>query len=435
MDRRFYRPFKGFHHLLSLLLFVLAFSSVGLAQGDTTQSEGSGLDGKALFQSNCASCHSPGEKVVIGPGLKDVQSRWEGKEELLYEWIKNPAEVKAMGDPYVNDLLSEWESKAGLMQAQPVNDKEIDAILAYVEQYEPPQPKGGEVAQAEGSGKTGKGKETDVLTWLIILAVVFLIVIFSLGGVRSSLLNAVRDKEGREPVPDLTFKQKAINWMSRHKVVTSLIIIFLIAGGLKDAWDGLMGVGVYQGYHPEQPIKFSHKVHAGENQISCVYCHSGAEKGKYSLIPSANVCMNCHSYIEEGTNTGKEEIAKIYKAVDYDPSSKTYGDDTKPIKWVKVHELPDFAYFNHSQHVEVAGLECQECHGEVEKMGTVEQHAELTMGWCLDCHNTKRVDMKKNDYYKEIHDRMTNKMLRKFLVDDKITVRELGGWECAKCHY
>ena len=194
----------------------------------------------------------------------------------------------------------------------------------------------------------------------------------------------------------------------------------------------MLGVGVYTNYMPEQPIAFSHKVHAGENGVDCNYCHSSARKSKHSGIPSANVCMNCHTYINEGKITGTTEISKIYDAVGFDPDSKTYieGYEQKPIKWVRIHNLPDLSYFNHSQHVVAGKVECQTCHGPVEEMEVLYQHASLTMGWCIDCHRETEVAMEGNEYYTELHDQLKEKYK-----GEKITVDKIGGIECGKCHY
>lgn len=156
-------------------------------------------------------------------------------------------------------------------------------------------------------------------------------------------------------------------------------------------------VGVNQGYEPDQPIAYSHKIHAGDNKVPCLYCHFGAEKGRNAGIPPANVCMNCHSKIKADS----PEIAKI----------KTAIEQNKPIQWIKVHRLPDFAYFNHSQHVVAGGVTCQTCHGPVETMTRMRQDQTLTMGWCISCHRERGITQAPNH---------------------KDTV---GGEDCAKCHY
>jgi cytochrome c551/c552 len=435
------------HPLLTFFLFLLiplfgpaqdGASQDTTGKADTAASGGaasSGLNGKALFENNCATCHHP-IKELQAPPLKGAAQKWKdaGQRDLLYKWVRNPNEVAEMGNDYVDQLIEKWKPKYGMMNARNVSNEEIDAILAYADNYQPPK------KTAEGGGAGGEGgkkapKESDLLFWFIVLGSIFLIVILSLNGVRRSLLDQVREKEDRPEPVRKPIRTRVYDWMVRHKVLTSLIVIFLILGGLKDGWDTLMGIGVYKGYQPEQPIKFSHKLHAGEHKIDCQYCHSSVKESKYPTIPSAMVCMNCHKAIQEGPKHGKKEIAKIYDAVGWDPDKRQYTGETEPIKWVKVHELPDLAYFNHSQHTNVAGLECKECHGEVRKMEVIQQKEKLTMGWCLDCHNTQEVNMQKNGYYKEMLDRMPDSLHKKYLHDEKITVRELGGWECAKCHY
>jgi hypothetical protein len=136
-------------------------------------------------------------------------------------------------------------------------------------------------------------------------------------------------------------------------------------------------VGTQQGYEPEQPIAFSHALHAGDYQISCLYCHGGAERSRHAGVPAASVCMNCHSKVLPDS----PEIKKIATAI----------ETNTPIEWVKVHRLPDFAWFDHSRHVN-AGVQCQSCHGAVEQMVRVKQEQTMTMGWCLSCHRATAND-------------------------------------------
>jgi hypothetical protein len=285
----------------------------------------------------------------------------------------------------------------------------------------------------------------------VVIALLLLVVALSLTGVKKSLANAVREAEGKEPLPDQTFGQSLRSWAWNNKAFASIIGLFIVVFLVLKLWDAAWVVGVYGGdevphYKPEQPILFNHTLHAGKADkgnlaIDCQYCHSGAEKSKHAGIPSTNVCMNCHKAVDTGRNTGTTEIAKIYAAVGWDPANQSYTGNEQPVKWVKVHNLPDHAYFNHSQHVAVGKLECQECHGPIdEQMDVAEQWAPLTMGWCIDCHNTKDVKMAGNGYYDEIMARMKetdmgHAELKKYLEDEKISVKELGGWECAKCHY
>ncbi|RMG75013.1 MAG: cytochrome C, partial [Bacteroidetes bacterium] len=168
-------------------------------------------------------------------------------------------------------------------------------------------------------------------------------------------------------------------------------------------------------YMPEQPIKFSHKTHAGTYQINCQYCHSGASKSKSAWIPSVNVCMNCHKAIQQGAQYGTEEIAKIYEAAGYDPNEAAYTKEPQPIEWVRIHNLPDHAYFNHAQHVTVGNIECQTCHGPVEEMEVVYQYSNLGMGWCISCHRQEKV--------------------KSLGETTPYTVEDMGGLNCARCHY
>jgi cytochrome c551/c552 len=386
-------------------------------------------NGEQLFKGNCASCHKPDERLT-GPALKGAQARWAGKDALLKEWVKNPAKVIASGDPYVKKLVADYAS-AGIMPAQAVNDADIDAIFKYVEAYTPPVKK---VTTPEPGA--GAGAEQDDTKWYLVIGALLLIVVFSLAGVRRSLYNSLAEKKGLPTTEGLTYWESLKLWIGRNRLLTAFVIILLVVMGLKDTWDALAGIGVYQGYKPEQPINFSHKIHAGQNKINCVYCHSSVEKSRHAGIPSTNICMNCHSAVSKGSVTGTTEIAKIYEAVGWDAEKKEYTGKEKPVKWIKIHNLPDHAYFNHSQHVVVGKVECQECHGKIEEMDVVEQHAPLTMGWCINCHGEKEVQMAGNGYYDEIHARLSKAELKKYLNDDqKITVKELGGWECAKCHY
>lgn len=162
--------------------------------------------------------------------------------------------------------------------------------------------------------------------------------------------------------------------------------------------------GNQQGYEPAQPISFSHRLHAGELQVACLYCHSAAESSRHAGIPAADVCMNCHRAVtapfgavraeeEQAKKEGRKprpvvspELRKLYDALalddrlERDPSRRP-----APIAWTKVHNVPDYVYFDHRAHVQ-AGVGCQQCHGPVETMERVRQHADLSMGWCVNCH-------------------------------------------------
>lgn len=393
----------------------------------------SAQDGEALFKGNCSSCHKIDENMT-GPALQGATKNWKGKEDLLYQWVQNPNAALESGDAYVKKLVDEWLPKGGMMTAQAVSKEEIDAIFDYVDNWTPPVVAGPtEVAQAE---PVEKGLST---TWMLIIAFVLLILVFSLLGVRTSLAK-LTNAEDLDGDGDISMSEIAKSWLGKNKVFVSVLGILVVVYLVTIGYGALMEVGVYTGYSPEQPIKFNHTLHAGDNEIACVYCHSSALKSKHAGIPSTNVCMNCHKGITKGrTDEGTAEIQKIYDAIGWDKDAMAYTGEEKPLKWVKVHNLPDHVYFNHSQHYVVGEIECQECHGEVQEELTVGKQVEpLTMGWCIDCHNKTQVVMDGNGYYDEIHERLVESgkdELKKYLEDGSITARELGGWECAKCHY
>lgn len=413
---------KGFKPTIFVSLLMLFLPMAAIAQ----------LDGEKLFKTNCSACHVITEKKLIGPGLAGVESRWEDKD-LLYKWIKNSSEVLAGGDAYANTLFESYNKSP--MPAQALSDEQITAILDYIKAppvAATPTPSG------EGGTAAVSDQQPSIPYWVVLLGVTILlfILVSMLRNLKYALIKIKADKEG-VPAPEQPSMLAATSgWINRNKTFFAIILIVVTVGFAKAGWDWLLNVGIYQGYKPEQPIKFSHKTHAGVQKIDCNYCHSSARNSKTSGIPSANVCMNCHKFISEGPTYGTTEIAKIYAAIGWDPNTQAYSaEPAGPIKWTKVHNLPDHAYFNHSQHVTVGKVTCQTCHGPVEEMDVVEQFSPLTMGWCVNCHRDTKVDMEGNEYYDEIHARMPEHMKEEFLQDGKITVSELGGIECAKCHY
>jgi len=398
-------------------------------------------DGAKIFKANCASCHRPTDQALVGPGLAGTRERWAGKEDLLILWIQNPVKAKESGDSYINALWDEWVPRAGVMPAQAVSREEALAVLDYIDNYAAEQAAAAPVVIATDSAQapTQAGDDNSTV-WMIIVLIVLGVVAVSLSSVKNSLKTALDTKEGKEVIEidnedDKSFAEKLGSAVNENKVLVSLLVVVIIVSVLVGGWNRLSDVGVFTGYEPEQPIAFSHSIHAGQNGISCIYCHGGAEKSKHAGIPSVGTCMNCHNAVEEGKITGKAEIAKIYDAVGWDPASRTYTGEEKPVVWVKVHNLPDHVYFNHQQHVVVGEIDCTTCHGEVKEMGVAKQVSPLTMGWCIDCHNQTEVKMEGNAYYDEIHNRMSTEVLKRILEDEKVTVKDLGGWECAKCHY
>lgn len=430
------------------ILLQFGFSSKAIAQS-----------GEDLFKANCASCHKPDQNYT-GPAPKGARDRWKkafgGDTAMIYNWVQNPGKVFGEGNSYVVDVVNQYKS-AGLMTAQPLTNDQIYLVLEYVDNYTPPAATAA-VASDEGETKEEGGS----WMWWLVVGVVFVIIATAVGTVRKQLVNANREKEGLAPLEEKTYFQTWGDWAWRNKVLVGFIAFFFLMGALVDGTYMLMDVGVYENYKPEQPIKFSHKIHAGDNKINCVYCHNSAEKSKHAGIPTTNVCMNCHKAITKGTKTDTTEISKIYRAIGFDPKTNGYTNKPgTPLTWTKVHNLPDHVYFNHSQHVVVGGLECRQCHGNMEKedVARIMPHdtlnkinkeiygaefhvnrATLTMGWCIECHDqvvTKSLNDDKNGYYVELKKRLkSNKpLLKQHLEDDKITVKELGGWECAKCHY
>lgn len=418
--------------LLQSLAFFLVFlvsSSVYSQDVDMARQK----EGKKLFKSLCSSCHKLNKKLV-GPALGGVEERREN--DWLKAWIRDNAALRASGDKDAIAIYEEY--KQSNMTAFPtLTDKNIDDILYYTTVGEV-KPKG---EKSDGGVSVAPVKDA-APKWLIYILAAAIVVAFLIIG---SLLKTISELKGAPKTPGL-LGQAAELWKG-IKQNTFLHVLFAIFGALVAAYflfGTLFKVGVDEGYQPIQPIAFSHKIHAGDNKIDCQYCHSAAKHSKHSGIPSANVCMNCHKNISEvaddtrvvmedrvlGKKELDKEIAKIYEAVGWDADNLEYTGKTKPIKWVRVHNLPDFAYFNHSQHVTVAGVKCQKCHGPVETMEEVYQFSPLTMGWCIDCHKETKVDLKGNEYYAKIH----KELAAKYGVE-QVTIAQLGGKECGKCHY
>lgn len=394
-----------------MLSFLLATFLALPVFGDDIQK------GEKLFKQNCTACHMMSEAKLVGPGLKGVTDKYQ--KEWLIKWIRNSQELIASGDEKAIKIFEEYDKS--VMTAFDFSDEEFSDLLAYLEN--PPEPE--VVASASEALETNQGMSSS--TKLMIFALILVILVFLLVSLKNSLKGALGQEV--ETVPETLMGQYSL-FISKNINVIFVFSVFVIII-LKFTYDGLMGVGVTTNYAPAQPIAFSHKLHAGVNGVDCNYCHSSARHSKHSGIPSADLCMNCHTYISEGPS-GKDEIQKIYDAIGFDPNTRTYieGYEQKPIEWVRIHNLPDHAYFNHSQHVVAGKLECQDCHGPVEEMDVLYQYSELTMGWCIDCHRETEVQMEGNNYYTHLHEQLKEKYK-----GEKITVDKMGGLECAKCHY
>lgn len=382
--------------------------------------------GQKLFKGNCASCHAL-DKRLTGPALAGVADRVpKPSEEWLIKWIKNSGDLIKAGDAYAVKVFEEYNRVP--MPAQSVSDQDVKDILAYI--ANPPAKKDDKTAPAAGAVAPVKEDGNTMMYVMFALALLFIVLGYLLSGIRNSLEKLIREKNNLPEPPVYTRKEKAYLWSKENKKLIAIITLIVVGYFSQAAWYSMKDIGVFTNYQPEQPINFSHKIHAGQNGINCQYCHSSVEKGKSAGVPSANVCMNCHKYVSEGPVTGKTEIAKIYAAMDYDAEKQTYGNNPKPIKWIRIHNLPDHVYFNHSQHVKVGKQECQTCHGPIQEMDTVKQFSPLTMGWCIDCHRKTEVKMEGNPYYTDLHAKLKEKFK-----GQPITVDKMGGIECGKCHY
>lgn len=381
---------------------ILAYTDGNQAVGaDGKPIDEAYLNGKKIFQINCAACHKL-EKKLIGPPLGNISDKRQ--MPWLKSFIRDSQAMIKAGDKEAVAIYEEYQ-KVMMMPFPHLTDKEIEDVIHYTT-----------LGDNEESIQISAALDNEELVlykkWIIrfiigLISLIILIVIVS----------------------------------TKNTILRLLAIVFFMIGLTYAAFNWLFQIGVDDGYQPIQPIMFSHKIHSGDNKINCQYCHSSAKHSKVSEIPSLNTCMNCHKSISEYKGILYDgydkafydgEIQKLYDAVGWDKTNSKYKENfvQKPVKWIRVHNLPDFAYFNHAQHVTSGKVDCKTCHGLVEEMHEVSQFAPLTMGWCVDCHRTTEVPMKSNKYYEEIH-----KALAKKLGKEKITVADMGGLECGKCHY
>ncbi len=410
-----------------LLLFSLSFSAIAQDAIDVARQK----EGRKLYNNLCASCHKLDRKL-IGPALAGVTERREN--DWLKAWIKNNAALRASGDRDAIAIFNEYNGS--VMSAFPqLSDTQIDDILYYTEVGDPkPVLAPGAVASTGG--------QNEAPGWLIYILAAIIVSAFL---IIAALLKTISELKGAPKTPGPLGSLKEV-WagIQQNTFLHVVGVIFLLLTSAYLGFGTLFSVGVDQGYQPVQPIAFSHKIHAGENKVDCQYCHSSAKHSKHSGIPSVNVCMNCHKNIAEvaeGTeveyngvilrkNELDKEIQKIYDAAGWDAENLEYTGETKPIKWIRIHNLPDHVNFVHAQHVTVAGVDCKQCHGPVEEMDEMYQYSPLTMGWCIDCHRETNVDLKGNPYYEKIHKQLAEKYGTK-----EVTIAQLGGLECGKCHH
>lgn len=464
-----------------LFLFCLLMGTFSLSGQDLAA-------GKSLFRANCASCHAGDMKTKLtGPALGGAAERWAdyGGEEALYSWIRNSQAMVDAGDnEYVNQLWGEWGPTV-MTSFLNLTDDDIANTLAYIDQVYVggPWPPRDDVVINGGGGGAAKSDNT----WLFVgLAAVLGLLAMILARVVYNLNYMVKVKETGEVMQRRTFAEV----LTSRSVITFVIFALVVLGGYTTV-NNAIELGRQQGYEPSQPIQFSHVTHAGIQQIECQYCHDGARRSKHSVIPAANTCMNCHKAIKKGSQYGTAELTKIYASIGYDPNTDKYvegyedmdqedqlaiyrkwiesenaadvsideledmideqlgnivtsltspaaSDDIAddniagPIPWVRIHNLPDHAYFNHAQHVSVGKVECQTCHGPVEEMEKVYQYSPLSMGWCINCHRQTEVQFAGNEYYQayeNYHEEIQSG------ARNKVTVEDIGGLECQKCHY
>ncbi|MDF2433833.1 MAG: hypothetical protein JWP44_3464 [Mucilaginibacter sp.] len=410
------------------VLLIAGFAFLGFsayAQGDAAK-------GEALFKSKCTTCHKIDSKLIgpaLGPTITD-----ETDDKWLTKWIQNNQALIAAKDQKAVTIYNQY-NQAGMQVFGELSDGDVANILAYVRTSWKTMQAAPKATAATGGTAAETGPSDLMIFALLGVIVLAFIIILVLNRVIATLERLLLkgkglliEEEGALEVPAVEVDRLAtLKKLAKNK---KLVFFVLLCGTLalgSWTWVTMWTTNVHQGYQPVQPIKFPHDLHAGAMKIDCQYCHSGAYKSKNASIPSLNVCMNCHKVVK----TESPEIHKIYDALGYDPQTQKY-DSTKsrPMQWIRIHTLPDFAYFNHSQHVKVAGLRCQTCHGPIETMKEVYQYSPLTMKWCIQCHKRTNVNMKGNAYYEKmqaVHDLIKQ--------GKPVTEAAMGGIECGKCHY
>jgi mono/diheme cytochrome c family protein len=413
--------------------------------------------GGDLFKAKCATCHQV-FKDGTGPKLYGVKAVWEENgagEEVLLQWVHD-FEAAAASNDYAKSRVAVKPTNMTQFGDQ-LTDEQILSIFDWIDSQEEKSDAAGAVAADPAEGGT---TEESSLGWIwIIIGVMFVVVILSVGGVRRQLKNAEAETSGSDFDTSMSYSEELKQWAWLNRKYVGLAGLVVVIGVVVTLFLGLYSIGVMEDYQPSQPIEFPHSIHAGDNGIDCKYCHNTVTESKTASLPSVNVCMNCHKQIS-GEGDQVEKIAKIYEAAGWDPEKGVYTGETKEIVWNKVHNLPDHVYFSHKQHVVVGGVDCAQCHGDMTKQSEVAKvqpvselnkiegnvqltKSTLTMGWCIECHKEKEIslgalDTKKDGYYNEIHRRLMSgdkALYNEYLEDGKVSVMELGGWECAKCHY
>jgi len=404
--------------------------------GFSAQAQGDAAKGEALFKTKCTTCHKIDVRVT-GPALGPIISA-SNDDKWLTKWIQNNQALISAKDPAALAIYNEFNQQGMTVFAE-LSDGDVANILAYVRaEYKTIQADKAKAPAGATAAAADNGPSDLVIYGLLAVIIIAFIVILVLNKVIATLERLLLNKKGLLPEETETEGEPVDRLATLKKIAKNkkLVFFILLCGTIalgSWTWVALWNTNVHTGYQPVQPIKFPHDKHAGMLKIDCQYCHSGAYKSKNASIPSLNICMNCHKSVM----TESPEIHKIYDALGYDPQTQKYDSTkAKPIQWIRVHNLPDFAYFNHSQHVKVGGIKCQQCHGKVEEMKEVYQYSPLTMKWCIQCHKRTEVNPGKNNAYydkmiavhKLIEDNKGNK-------DFKVTEAMMGGIECGKCHY
>jgi cytochrome c551/c552 len=402
--------FSCFSRLIFVIFLSVFFSTLSFSQDDPLVKEGA----TQFKEAGCNTCHDIHSKKV-GPALKDVTKRWASQADLI-SFIRNSQKVIAAGHPYATKIYLEY-NKTQMPAHEFLSEDQVKAILAYVkaEGAKAAEVKAPVNGQPLSPSPTEPAKDNSGVI-LILVIVVLVLVLISLILVLVFIRRYLKEKHASIPEDEreLVDQKFEVAKFFRSTGFITVVVLLFIGIATRSCYMGLMSVGVEQNYAPKQPIPFSHKLHAGQYKIDCNYCHTGVTKGKQANIPSINICMNCHSQIKEGPLYGKEGIAMLLD----------HYEKQRPIEWVRIHNLPDLAYFNHAQHVNVGKVECQTCHGQIDTMEVVRQHSPLTMGWCINCHRETKVNGQDNAYYDKL-----------FAKHKEMTVEQIGGLECAKCHY
>jgi mono/diheme cytochrome c family protein len=397
------------------ILFLSLFSLSAFSQ-EISKEPADIAGGKVLFDANCKTCHRV-DKQLVGPALAGVYDR-APSIDWIKSFVRNSSAVIASNEPYAVGLYNKF-NKTQMTAFTSLKDQDIMNILAYIK-HEAETVK--EVKPPDGQQPIGEPQPPQYLNIVLIgMIIILILLVIILGFLMTSLKRFLDQRTLTEEEREVVHSPITFASVTRSRGFVFIITFLIVALGFKAVINGLFSIGVQQGYAPKQPIAFSHKIHAGQYEIDCKYCHIGVMKGKSATIPSVNICMNCHNQIKTGTNTGEGEINKIVTAF----------NTKKPIEWVRIHNLPDLAYFNHAQHVNVGGIECQTCHGPIQEMDVVRQHSLLTMGWCIDCHRKTDVNAQGNAYY----DKLLELHKQSKGANSKMKVEDIGGLECSKCHY